>query len=547
MAGPAAGQETPDALRAEAFEAAQWAIASDAAEAVAKLSARFAQGGGEVAALADQREKLLDRRDSLERQIESAYGEGAEAGAKSAALRALHDTVLVELKGVDAEIEKRFPAYAELTSPKAVPLREVQQLLGPREALVLVLVNAESTYVWGVSRDRVEWARAADLGAEPLADLVSGLRRSVSRSTSATRGAALDDAATGAPVPAQAAGFRLYDRLIRPVEAAFNGADTLIVVATGPLTSLPPAVLVTRDIPAGQSPGPSDYLIDRYALASLPAVSSLKALRCYLGRGAKPAICPTLPKPASVQVAAAPLSLLGFGAPTLLGRGDGRSGGDVVVRGLADPEALRKLAYLKGSLSELETLKTRIDGAQVFTGDAATETAVRATYRDDMARAQTIVFSTHGLVAGSAFSSETAVGGLAEPGLVFTPPGTATSADDGFLSASEAAELRLTADFVVLSACNTAAPDGRAGAEGLSGLARAFFFAGARSVLVSHWEVSDQATSALIVHAISATQDKSIGGRAKALRSAMLKVRAEPGFANPYFWAPFTLVGEAST
>lgn len=108
-----------------------------------------------------------------------------------------------------------------------------------------------------------------------------------------------------------------------------------------------------------------------------------------------------------------------------------------------------------------------------------------------------------------------------------------TSADDGFLSASEAAELRLPADFVAIFACNTAAPDGRPGAEGLSGLARAFFFAGARSVLVSHREVSDTATSALIVQAISGAQDIGVGGRAKALRAAMLKVRADPAFANP--------------
>jgi CHAT domain-containing protein len=84
--------------------------------------------------------------------------------------------------------------------------------------------------------------------------------------------------------------------------------------------------------------------------------------------------------------------------------------------------------------------------------------------------------------------------GIAEPGLILSPPARATEADDGYLSASEVAQLKLDADWVLLSACNTAAPDGTPGAEGLSGLAKAFFYAGARSLLVSHWAVVSDAT-----------------------------------------------------
>jgi CHAT domain-containing protein len=134
-----------------------------------------------------------------------------------------------------------------------------------------------------------------------------------------------------------------------------------------------------------------------------------------------------------------------------------------------------------------------------------------------------------------------------EPGLVLTPPAEASEADDGYLSASEAAQLRLNADFVVLSACNTAAADGRPGAEGLSGLARAFFYAGARSILVSHWEVSDAATAALILDTFAELDAR--GGadpavRARALQAAMRKVRADPRWSHPAYWAAFTLVGE---
>src|SRR5690606_37282581 len=170
--------------------------------------------------------------------------------------------------------------------------------------------------------------------------------------------------------------------------------------------------------------------------------------------------------------------------------------------------------------------------------EAATESAVRTTDAAVLSQARYVVFSTHGLMAGSTAT---------EPGLVMTPPEVASQIDDGYLTASEAAQLRLNAEFVVLSACNTAASDGRPGGEGLSGLARAFFYAGARSVLVSHWEVSDAATTTLITSTfagLDGAQARDPGVRARALQAGMRAVRAERRWAHPAYWAPFTLVGE---
>nr|WP_262423227.1 CHAT domain-containing protein [Brevundimonas denitrificans] len=190
---------------------------------------------------------------------------------------------------------------------------------------------------------------------------------------------------------------------------------------------------------------------------------------------------------------------------------------------------------MPGSRAELEALQSRYPRSLVRMGEAATETAVRQTDREALSRARFVVFSTHGLLAGS---------DQAEPGLVLTPPSIGTAEDDGYLSASEAAELRLSADFVVLSACNTAASDGQPGGEGLSGLARAFFYAGARSLVVSHWEVSDAATTELMTRTFAALDDADIGERARALREGMRAVRDNPRWAHPAYWAPFTLVGE---
>ena len=121
-------------------------------------------------------------------------------------------------------------------------------------------------------------------------------------------------------------------------------------------------------------------------------------------------------------------------------------------------------------------------------GRAATETAVKALDKSgELAKHGILYFATHGLIAGE-------IKGLAEPALALSLPTKATRLDDGLLTASEVTQLHLNADWVVLSACNTASGD-KPGAEALSGLARAFFYAGAKSLLVSHWPVySDAAT-----------------------------------------------------
>jgi len=142
--------------------------------------------------------------------------------------------------------------------------------------------------------------------------------------------------------------------------------------------------------------------------------------------------------------------------------------------------------------------------------------------------------------------------GTREPGLILTPPAAATAEDDGYLSGSEIAALKLDADWVILSACNTAGGVGQGeAAEALSGLARVFFYAGARALLVSHFEVDSAATVKLITTAMGAlAKDKSLG-RVQALRRAMLSVMDDTSrpahwvpASHPSVWAPFVVVGE---
>jgi CHAT domain-containing protein len=170
-------------------------------------------------------------------------------------------------------------------------------------------------------------------------------------------------------------------------------------------------------------------------------------------------------------------------------------------------------------------------------GTTATERRVRET---DLARYRVVAFATHGLLPGELRCQ-------AEPALALTPPAAATRGEDGLLDASEVATLKLDADWVVLSACNTAGPDGTLGGESLSGLTRAFFYAGARALLVSHWAVASGPTVDLTTAMFAAyTSDRTIG-KAEALRRAQAALQSRPGTTHPFFWAPFVVVGDGGS
>lgn len=141
----------------------------------------------------------------------------------------------------------------------------------------------------------------------------------------------------------------------------------------------------------------------------------------------------------------------------------------------------------------------------LFLGDRSTETAVRT---GNLSRYRILAFATHGLTAGE-------LRGLEQPGLVFTPPQSPSDWDNFYLTAAEVAAMRRDADWVILSACNNAAGDGSEGAPGLSGLARSFFHAGARALLVSHWPVDDEIAARLSVGTIMTGRGEPAARRAR--------------------------------
>jgi len=328
-----------------------------------------------------------------------------------------------------------------------------------------------------------------------------------------------------------AAAHQLYAELVAPVAAPLKGATHLIVVPAGPLLSLPPGLLVTQPTPAPAGPPEkADYrqvpwLGKQVAISVLPALTSLKSLRAA-GRSK------------------APQPFIGFGDPAFAGApGDTRSMATIASlcrEGAAvDSELVRGLPRLRDTAGEIRQIaKTlKASDSDVILGAQATEAKVRST---DLSRFRVVAFATHGILPGELKCKS-------EPALALTPPATPTADEDGLLDAAEIAQLKLDADWVVLSACNTAAPDGKLGGQSFSGLARAFFYAGARALLVSHWAVASQPTALLTTSLFEAYgRDQSLG-RAAALRSAQLKLLGDPAMSHPALWAPFVLVGDGGT
>jgi CHAT domain-containing protein len=299
------------------------------------------------------------------------------------------------------------------------------------------------------------------------------------------------------------------------------------------------------------------WLTRKHAITVLSSVSSLRALRdlakvshasdAYIGFGNP--LLDGEPEKFKEDEQAAKLAREKLCDPTLRDRVASllglRGGTRAITRsgsGVVDVADLRSWAPLPETADELCDVAHDLGSdpkTHVFFGTMATETKIKQLSGEgSLAKYKIVHFATHGAVAGE-------ISRTSEPGLLLTPPDKANETDDGYLSASEIAALKLDADWVILSACNTAAGDAK-GAEALSGLARAFFYAGARSLLVSHWEVASESTVKLITKAIAELKSDPKIGRAEALRRSMLSMidTGKEYEAHPAFWAPFVLVGE---
>jgi CHAT domain-containing protein len=213
-----------------------------------------------------------------------------------------------------------------------------------------------------------------------------------------------------------------------------------------------------------------------------------------------------------------------------------------------DQTPLAALPRLPDTADEIKSMADAVGadlGRDVFLGADANTDRVKQL---DLTRYRIVAFATHGLVPGD-------LDGLTQPALTLSAPEVAKIGGSGLLTMEDILALRLNADWVVLSACNTAAGNG-AGADAVSGLGSAFFYAGARALLVSNWPVETTSAKALTTDLFRRQSADGRLSRAKALQDTMNAliengqlVDARTGqvvssYAHPIFWAPFMLVGD---
>ena len=430
-----------------------------------------------------------------------------------------------KLRDLRIKLANLSPVFKDLYSLKPLLISDVQQLLTNSEAMTVFSVShsLEHNYAFLVTKDDAR-AYKIDLSESELEEMVSALRGDIDLSEVVSVG--------DLPKFDMDLSYELYSKLFGPVEDMLEGVEHLLVVPTGPLESLPLNVLITEKPEVDPAASVFDgyqsaaWLPKKYSLTRLPSVSSLRALRVFASAG-------TAEEP-----------FIGFGDPILNGDPGALRGlkvVDVYKGSNADLDQLRALPELPETADELKRIAQylRAPEDKIYLRERATETALKST---DLASSRVVAFATHGLVGGE-------ISGLAEPALVMTPPDEATDEDDGLLKASEVAQLKMNADIILLSACNTASGD-KLGAEGLSGLSRAFIYAGARSLLVSHWSVESTSAAELTTGMFDAISSDTKVGRSQALQSSMVDLMSDPDrpyYSHPAFWAPFSLIGDGQT
>jgi CHAT domain-containing protein/tetratricopeptide (TPR) repeat protein len=538
---------------ADSFVVADWLRGSSTQGAVAASAARAALSDPQLATTVrreqDMRTELVSMHRSMQRLSTLSPEQLKESGEDPVALRARTDALVREHSTLFADIAKRFPKYVNLIQPQPPTIQNAQDALKKGEVLVSILTTPERSFVWAVPAAGNTGAgsvifRTSSLGEKEIAPIVATLRSSVDVGTKA---------AANWPLVDVAASHRLYSELIGPLKAALTDASTLIVAANGSLAGLPPAMLVTAPHQLGKDIVlPFDryaavpWLDKQFATAQIPSVTALVSLR-----------------QASVTAPAAK-AFTGFGDPVFTSQAAPTANATRGLRNAAttrpDTVSLRanlavawtaysKLAPLPDTRDEVLAIASALgaDPARdVVLGKDMTKQRVKQT---DLSTSRIVAFATHGLIAGD-------FPGINQPSLALSVP-SGKDADkepiEALLTLEDVLQLKLNADWVVLSACNTAAADGQGG-EAVSGLGRGFFYAGSKALLVTHWPVDSASAKDLVSHIFSAYAKDASLTRAKALQGAMKQVRsanvkdndsgAQYSLAHPLFWAPYALVGE---
>lgn len=467
-----------------------------------------------------------------------------------------------ERSAAQQAIKRRFPSYADLVDPRPPSVDDIRATLRPDEAFLSFYFGQTASFVWAVPKSGPVAFTKVPLTELELSAKVHTLREALEPEVARVEEIPPFDVSLA---------YELYAALLQPVEAGWKDAKSLIVATNGALGELPLGLLPTAPAHVDLKATPLfagyrtvPWLARRHAVTVIPSASALVTLRRLppgsprrdklIGFGD-----PYFNAQEAAEGEAEAQNRSSAGAPQLVSASPGEPGTAAVTRGIplklraaprtedVDRAELSMLPRLPDTRAELTSVAHALDvdpAKALYLGKAANEQNVETL---DLSHYRIIAFATHGLLPGD-------LDGLTQPALALTAPDIAGVKGDGLLTMDKILALKLDADWVVLSACNTAAGAG-AGAQAASGLGSAFFYAGTRALLVTNWPVHSASARVLISDLFrrqSATPDLS---RGEALRQAMMGLLDGPGYvddsghalysyAHPLFWAPYSVIGD---
>jgi CHAT domain-containing protein len=501
------------ASRSRFFSAVQLSGASRAGGAIAQLSSRLVPDDPDIAAQLRRRSDLAAEWRAIQDLLVGTLIQ-SDRPAIEQNKNVLLDrigAIEAEIAELDAIIASLDPRLDLLLKTRISEAQRAKNALKDGEGLLALSVQDEATYGYFVAK-HLELAFVVPIQSDEVAGMVADLRNSMTV-----------DSDGFLPEFYAPAAVELYEKLFGPIREQLEQIDQLILVPDSSIGSLPIEVLLTDHPKEDDGYDAYPWLVKDIAVTIFPTVSSVVALRELEAERVKSG------------------TFLGVGDPDFEGGYQDREVRGSVINSLTrsrlgDTSLIRGMPRLPDTRSEVIEIAGwfGMDKSMILLGSEANESELK---QAQLADYSSILFATHALAAGEFF-------GYAEPAIVLSPPQDAAPSNDGLLSMSEIAELELDAEIVILSACNTAASDGTLNAEPLSGLAKAFFYAGARSVLASHWEV-ESASAALTTRRLFELLMQE-GETTTALQAIKLEfIEGKFGDkSHPFFWAPFSLIGD---
>ena len=532
-----------EASVATSFQIADVARGSGVQRALTSSAARASIKDPELARLARDEQDLQRRVTALSDLLTGLLSASPEQQLPEvqSQIRAQIETLKAQREQARKAIENKFPDYTELVDPKPASIEGIRKLLKADEVLVAWYFAEKVGYVWAVTKNSPAQFVEIPVSRATIAQEVATLRKALDPAVSTVEEIPPFDVALA---------NKLYTQLIAPVQSSIEGKRVILAVPHAELGQLPLSLLVKQPIaqPAKSATPFAEYrdvpwLARDIAIEQMPSVTALTALRSLkAGSSArKPFVGFGDPYFSRSQMTGAQkqalVALASRGVPVQL-----RSAPKLT--GVSSAE-LALLPRLPDTSAEIEEVGRALGAGpdDIYLNQNA---SVKQVTGMNLADRKVVMFSTHGLVPGE-------LNGLTQPALALSSPDVTGDRDDGLLTLDKVIALKLDADWVVLSACNTAAGDG-AGSEAVSGLGRAFFFAGARALLVSNWPVDSAAARELMTDVFARQQKAPDTPKSEALREAMIDEIDHGGmkdgavlkyaYAHPLFWAPFVLVGD---